>query len=38
VEDQVFKVNLWTRISNPSAHDDLQSRIGIGLQSIALAG
>jgi hypothetical protein len=23
MEDQVFKVNLWTRISNPSAHDDL---------------
>jgi hypothetical protein len=23
MKDQVFKVNLWTRISNPSAHDDL---------------
>jgi hypothetical protein len=23
VEDQVFKVNLRTRVSNPSAHDDL---------------
>jgi hypothetical protein len=23
VKDQVFKVNLWTRVSNPSAHDDL---------------
>ena len=23
VEDQVFKVNLGTRVSNPSAHDDL---------------
>jgi len=23
VEDQIFKVDLWPRISNPSAHDDL---------------
>jgi hypothetical protein len=23
VKDQVFKVNLGTRVSNPSAHDDL---------------
>ena len=23
MEDQVFKVNFWTRVSNPSAHDDL---------------
>jgi hypothetical protein len=26
VEDQVFKVNLRTSVSNPSAHDDLDSK------------